>query len=100
MGRACWISTRTRAVWAFQHGRYSRIDSEPSPQNRTNHSCVARRPTHTPLFDETISCLALIMGESGCSKHGLGLDRSRVSTFFSVGYPLDDRVPVQIRDQG
>jgi len=49
---------------------------------RFDRSWDAKPLKYTPLFPGTISCLAVIMGETGCSGHGLGLHGSRVILLY------------------
>src|SRR6266581_9771669 len=52
---------------------------------RGNHSCHPKPLKHTPLFPETISCLAWITSESGKSGHDTGLDASaKLALFFAI----------------
>jgi len=55
------------------------------PDSFLNRSCVARSLKRTPLFAETIFCLAVIMGWIGESGHDPGLN--------DFDYPTDPAIP-------
>jgi len=64
-------------------GEYAgvRLVREKSPGN---HSCHAKPPRNTPLFQNT-RCLAMIPGESGDSGHNPGLDgRAKIALSFPI----------------